>query len=85
MRKVILILGEDNVETYFDVMVSDKSKLTSLHDNIDISEFDSELEEEAFRMGLCKVNGKNTRDFCEITESNLKQLKKRIEGAKSRK
>lgn len=77
-RKVYLIIGEENVETFFDVMCNDRGKLSNLKDSIDISEFDSEAEEEAFRLGLCKVNGKNSTDFCEITEDNFRKLKKRF-------
>lgn len=84
MRKVILVMGEENINTFFDVMVSDKQQLLSLWHSVEIFDFETEQEEEAFRLGICAVNGKNTRDFCEITESCLKKLRKRLEVNNSR-
>ena len=77
-RRVYLIIGEENVDTFFDEMCHDKVKLSNLRDSLDITEFETEAEEEAFRLGICKINGKNSHDFCEITEDNFRKLKKRL-------
>jgi hypothetical protein len=73
-NKVILINGAEAVRRYLCVYERGKESLKLIYNSINIYDFDTEEEAEAFRMGLCVVCEDRAEDFCEMTEQGFKNF-----------
>jgi hypothetical protein len=73
-EKVIVIWGEDAVNRYFNVRDRSKETVNMLLKHIDIYDFNTEDEAEAFRLGVCAVKSPSAEDFCELTQQGYSSL-----------
>ena len=73
-EKVIVLWGEEAVQKYFNVHDRSAETVSMLLGHIDIYEFKTEDEAEAFRFGACAVKSDSAKDFCELTEQGYKSL-----------
>jgi hypothetical protein len=71
---VILIRGVDAVKKYLSVQDLSTEAMKMIYKSIDIYEFDTEEEAEAFRMGLCAVCEDKADDFCEMSGRGYKNF-----------
>ena len=76
MEKVILLCGAEPVRKYFNVTDRSRETVELLLESIDVYEFDTEAEAEAFRMGLCAGHSAEAKDVSELTEQGYKTLLK---------
>ncbi|MDR1945982.1 MAG: hypothetical protein LBQ51_02290 [Desulfovibrio sp.] len=73
-EKVILLRGDEPVKRYFCVRDRSKETVRMVLDNIEVYDFDTEEEAEAFRLGLCAIGDAKVPDFCEVTVQGYKSL-----------
>lgn len=73
-EKVIVLWGEEAVQRYFSVGDRSPETVAMLLQHIDIYDFKTEAEAEAFRFGVCAVKSNSAKDFCEVTEHGYESL-----------
>ena len=59
---------------FYDYGAWTKENAEKILEHVDVYEFATEDEAEAFRLGLCAVKSPSARDFTEITERSYQSL-----------
>ena len=75
VEKIIVLWGEEPVQRYFNITDRSQETVALLLDHIDVYEFATEAEAEAFRFGVCAVKAPSAKDFCELTVQGYKNLR----------
>lgn len=73
-EKVIVLSGEEPIKRYFNVEDRSGETVAMLLRHIEVYEFPSSEEAEAFRFGLCAVTTPTARDVCELTLKGYETL-----------
>ena len=72
--KVIVLWGGPEVSNFYDYAVWNGENAQKILEHVDVYDFQTEEEAEAFRMGLCAVKSLTAKDFTEITERSYQAL-----------
>lgn len=81
-EKVVVLWGEEPVQRYFNVVDRSEETVDLLLKHIDVYEFATVEEAEAFRFGVCAVKSPSANDFCELTVQGLESLHAIKQGEK---
>ena len=79
---VIVLWGGPEVSMLYDYARWTKDNARKILEHVDVYDFATEDEAEAFRMGLCAVKSPSARDFSEITERSYRALLEMVESRK---
>ena len=71
---VIILWGGPEVSNFYDYGVWTKENAEKILEHVEVYDFDTEAEAEAFRMGLCAVKTPSAKDLTEITERSYQAL-----------
>ena len=72
--RVIVLWGDAEVSWFYDYAQWTVENARKILDHVEIYDFDTFEESEAFRMGLCAVKTPSARDFTEIAERSYRAL-----------
>lgn len=72
--QVIVLWGGQEVSDFYDHAAWTSDNARKILEHVDVYDFATEDEAEAFRMGLCAVKTPSAKDFTEITLRSYQAL-----------